>query len=149
MGFISTAFIISTVVSTVYIAINRLRGIAFQENPLYLALIVLLQGLLCAAAVGAVIAFVKNEMTANILMNVVLIIPGIFGGVFFYSEFISSKIIRGIMNSVPNALILNSYKGLALTGGLQAIQSELIIMAVLSIALLAASLAKIELKWEV
>jgi ABC-2 type transport system permease protein len=149
LGFIATMFIISLTISSVYVIINRFRGIAFLGNPTHLAIVILAQSVLCASVVGFVIAFIKKEVTANILMNVVLLVPSMFGGVYFYGEIISSKLMQRIMNLVPNALILNSYKGLEISGTFQAIQGEVLAMAVLSIVLLSAALFKIELKWEV
>lgn len=149
LGFVLTTFITTISITVLYILINRLRGVAFQDNPLYLFIIILLQSLLTTSVVGLVIAFIKKEMTANIIMNLVLVVPSIFGGAFFYSEFIGSKLIRSIINSMPNALILNSYKDLAITGSLQAIQGKLILMAVLSLVILVISIVKIERQWEV
>lgn len=149
LGFIVTMFIISLTISSVYVIINRFRGIAFLGNPIYLAIVIIAQSVLCASVVGFVIAFIKKEVTANILMNVVLLVPSMFGGVYFYGEIVSSKLMQRIMSLVPNALILNSYKGLAITESFQTIQGEVLAMAILSIVLLSAALVKIELKWEV
>lgn len=149
LGFILTAFLISLIISVVYIGINRVRGIAFTGNMIHMAVIVLMQSILCAAVVGFVIAFIKKEMTANMVMNLVLVVPSIFGGVFFYNEIIDSKIAKRIMNLAPNTLIMNSYKDLAITESLGAVQGEILAMAVLSLVLLAVTLYKIEVKWEV
>lgn len=149
LGFVLTTFITTISITALYILINRLRGVAFQDNPLYLLIIILLQSLLTTSVVGLVIAFIKKEVTANIIMNLVLVVPSIFGGAFFYSEFIGSKAIRAIMDCMPNALILNSYKDLAITSSLQAIQGKLILMAVLSLVILVISIVKIERQWEV
>lgn len=149
LGFIANAFLISLIISVVYIGINRVRGIAFTGNPIYLAIIILMQSILCAAVVGFIIAFIKKEVTANIVMNLVLVVPSMFGGVFFYNEIIDSKIVKRIMNLAPNTLIMNSYKDLAITESLRAVQGEILVMAVLSLVLLAVTLYKIEVKWEV
>jgi ABC-2 type transport system permease protein len=149
LGFMLTAFIVSIVISFIYVFINKARGAAFSGRPLDLAVIILLQGLLCSSAVGAVIAFIKKEATANTVMSLLLVVPSIFGGTFFYTEVIGSGVIKTMMNSVPNALILNSYKSLAITGNLKGAQSEIIAMTALSLILLALSIIKIERKWEV
>lgn len=149
LGFITTVFLISIIISVVYVVINRARGIAFMGNPIHLAIIILVQSILCAAVVGFVIAFIKKEVTANIVMNLILVVPSMFGGVFFYNEIIDNKVMKKIMNLAPNTLILNSYKDLAITESLGAVQGEILAMAVLSIVLLAVTLYKIEVKWEV
>lgn len=149
LGFILTSFIVSVIISSIYVFINRVRGAAFSGSISDLSVIILLQGLICASAVGVVITFIKKEATANTIMGLLLILPSIFGGAFFYTEVIGSGIIKTIMNSVPNALVLNSYKSLSITSSLRGAQGEIIAMAVLSLILLALSLVKIEWKWEV
>jgi ABC-type multidrug transport system permease subunit len=149
LGFLLSTFIVSFAVTVIYIIINRVRGAAFLGNPLELLLVILLQSLLTTCVVGAVIAFIKKEAAANALMSALFIIPSVFGGVFFYSEAIGFKLIKALMNNVPNVLILNAYKNLSITGSLKGIQGELLAMSILSIILLAISLIKIELKWEV
>jgi ABC-type multidrug transport system permease subunit len=149
LGFLLNSFIVSLVISAVYVLINRLRGAAFTGNPLHLALIVLLQSLMFASAAGFTTAFIKREMTAMTVLNIVCIVPSMFGGVFFYGDMIDSRIMRAVMNATPNSLVLNSYKDLAITGSLQAAAGQLIVMAVLSIALITLSIIKIGHKWEV
>lgn len=148
-GFLLNSFIITFAISIIYVMINRFRGVAFTGNILHIGAIVLIQSLLCTSIAGMAIAFIKKEMTASVLMNILLVLPSIFGGVFFYNEAIESKTIRAIINYVPNALILNSYKELAITGNMQSITEELVVMTVLSIALLTVSIIKIHHKWEV
>jgi ABC-2 type transport system permease protein len=145
----TTVFIISLIITTIYIIINRIRGIAFLGNPVYIAVIILAQSILCASVVGFVTAFIKKEMTVNILLNIIFIVPSMFGGVFFYDEIISNKIMQKIMDFVPNALVLNAYKDLSITGSFNAIQGNLLSMIVLSIVLVVLALVKIEHKWEV
>lgn len=146
ISFVLNAFLISLIISTIYVVINRIRGIVFTGNILYLGLTILAQSLLCAAVVGVVIAFIKKEVTANIIINTAIISSSMFGGVFFSTDFISSKVLQKVMSSLPNTLILNSYKGMAISGDLQI---EVIIMALIAILLLVAAMIKIELKWEV
>lgn len=148
-GYLLNSFMITLLISFVYVIINRIRGAAFTGNFLYIGVIILIQSLLCTSIAGIVIAFIKNEMTASIVMNIVLVVPSMFGGAFFYNDIIESKIIRTIVNSVPNALILNSYKELAITGRIQNIVGDLIVMALLSIAFLTISIIKVHQKWEV
>lgn len=149
LGNLVSVFIISLIISTTYIAINRIRGVAFLGNPIYLAVVVLAQSLLCASVVGFVTAFIKKEMTANILMNVIFIATSMFGGVFFNGELIDNKIMRKVMDFAPNSLVLNTYKNLSITGSFNAISGEVVAMLILSIVLLSAALVKIEFKWEV
>lgn len=149
IGNMLSVFIVSLIISTIYIAINRVRGAAFLGNPLHIGAVVLSQCILCAAVTGFVTAFIKKEMTASILLNVIFIVPSIFGGVFFYDELIDNKIMKGIMNFSPNALVLNSYKNLSITGSFSAIAGEVLAMLIISIVLLTAALIKIEHKWEV
>jgi ABC-2 type transport system permease protein len=149
LGNMTAVFIISLIITTIYIIINRIRGIAFLGNPVYIAVIILAQSILCASVVGFVTAFIKREMTANILLNIIFIVPSMFGGVFFYDEIISNRIMQKIMDFVPNALVLNAYKDLSITGSFNAIQGNLLSMIVLSIVLVVLALVKIEHKWEV
>lgn len=149
LGNLLSVFIISLIISTTYIAINRIRGVAFLGNPIYLTVTILAQSLLCTSVVGFVIAFIKKEMTANILMNVIFITTSMFGGVFFNGELIDNKIMRKVMDFVPNSLVLNTYKNLSITGSFNAIHGEVLAMVVLSVLLLSIALVKIEFKWEV
>lgn len=149
LGNLLSVFIISLIISTTYIAINRIRGVAFLGNPIYLTVAILAQSLLCTSVVGFVTAFIKKEMTANILMNVIFITTSMFGGVFFNSELIDNKIMRKVMDFVPNSLVLNTYKNLSITGSFNAIHGEVLAMVVLSVLLLSIALVKIEFKWEV
>lgn len=149
LGNMTAVFIISLIITTIYIIINRIRGIAFLGNPVYIAVIILAQSILCASVVGFVTAFIKKEMTANILLNIIFIVPSMFGGVFFYDEIVRNKIMQKIMDFAPNALVLNAYKDLSITGSFNAIQGNLLSMIVLSIVLVVLSLVKIEHKWEV
>jgi ABC-type multidrug transport system permease subunit len=149
LGNIVTVFIISLLISVAYITINRVRGVAFLGNPIHIAAVILAQSLLCASLVGFVTAFIKKEMTANMLMNIIFIVPSMFGGVFFYDEIIDNKIMQSIMDLVPNALVLNAYKNLSITESFSAIQGEVLAMLILSIVFLASALVKIERKWEV
>lgn len=149
IGNMTSVFIISLIITVLYIAINRIRGTAFLGNPLHIGAVILSQCILCAAVTGFVTAFIKKEMTASILLNAIFILPSIFGGVFFYDEIIDNKIMKVIMNFSPNSLVLNSYKNLSITGDFSAITGEVLIMIILSIILLTAALIKIERKWEV
>jgi ABC-2 type transport system permease protein len=149
IGFLLNAFFTSAAISLSYVFINRVRGAAFKDNPIHLLIIILVQSILAASVVGLVIAFIKKEMTANVLMNLMLVIPSIFGGAFFYSELVGSKILRTIFNSMPNSLILSTYKDLAITGSLQAVQGQLLLMGAVSAVALFIAIVKIERKWEV
>lgn len=149
IGNITAVFMISLTINTIYIIINRIRGIAFLGNPVYIAAVILVQSLLCASVVGFVTAFIKKEMTVNILLNIVFIVPSMFGGVFFYDEVVRNKIMQKIMDFAPNALVLNAYKDLSITGSFNSIQGYILSMLVLSVVLSALALIKIEYKWEV
>ncbi len=149
LGFIINSFIISMIISSLYVIINRILGNAFLGNPLYLILIVIMQSFLCAAIVGLIIAFIKSENTTNIIMNLVLVFSGFFGGVFFPSESMDLAILKKVANFTPNSLILNAYKNLSLHEGLQSIANEIIAMAVISLVFLTISMIKINHKWEV
>jgi ABC-2 type transport system permease protein len=149
IGFISNSFIISLLLSSLYIIINAIRGITFLGNPFYIALIVLLQGILSAAVVGMIIAFIKKDATATMVMNLLIIVPSMFGGVFFYSDFLENSIMKKIAIMVPNSMILNSYKDLAISGSLKSIQGELSTMFIISVIFLTISILKVQHKWEV
>lgn len=149
IGNMVSIFLIALIISTAYIAINRIRGVAFLGDPIHIAAVILSQSILCAAVSGFVTAFIKKEMTASILLNVIFIVPSIFGGVFFYDEIIDNKIMQKIMDLAPNALVLNAYKELSITGSFSAASGEVLAMILLSIVLLVSALVKIEHKWEV
>lgn len=149
LGNIMSVFIISLIISVAYITINRVRGVAFLGNPIHIAAVILVQSMFCASLVGFVMAFIKKEMTANMILNIIFIVPSMFGGVFFYDEIIDNKIMQRIMDLAPNALVLNAYKNLSITESFSAIQGEVLGMLILSILFLVSAMVKIERKWEV
>lgn len=149
LGFMVSTFLISLILSVVYIVINRIRGTGFLENPFHIGIIILLQSILCASTVGVVITFIKKEMTATVIMNLVLVIPSIFGGAFFNIGIIDNKIIQRIINLAPNTLILNSFKDLAVTGSIGAIRGELTAMLLLSTVFILLTMFKTRSTWEV
>ncbi|MDT8719593.1 ABC transporter permease [Clostridium sp. 19966] len=147
-GFVIYVFIICLFINLAYIFINRTAGIAFEGNTFSVLLIALIQSLIQAAVSGVIVALIKEESMVNTIMTCILVVTGIFGGVFYNSDFTGASIIKNISNLMPNSLILNSYKNLYITQGISGAGNEMIIGILLAIALLFISIIKVRKNWE-
>lgn len=148
MGYFISSFIIAVGVNLIYITINKVLGIAFTENFSLNILLVLMQSLLQASVIIAIISFISSEQVANAVMTVLMIIPVIVGGVFFNADIIEIKILKVLANFSPNSLILDSYKNLSITGSLTQPGNTTVITLILSLILIVASLLKVSYSWE-
>lgn len=148
LGYLGSSFILAFIINFIFIAMNRILGIAFSGSLAAVMIIVLLQSLLQTAVIGAIISFIKDEKIANSIMNIIIFIPVIIGGVFFNADVIQIKILKIFSEISPNSLILNSYKNLSIVQGISGAQNELVLMLLLSLILIAASIIKVRTGWE-
>lgn len=147
-GYLTSAFMLVLFANILFVTINRVLGIAFTNNFMGTASITLLQSLLQTAVLGAVVAFIKSEKIANAIMNALIFLSVIIGGVFFNVELIGAKVLKVVADFSPNSLILNSYKTFSITQSFSAVKSEVVIMCLLSLVLLIASVIKVKISWE-
>ena len=147
-GYLTSAFILVLFANILFVTINRVLGIAFMDNFIVIIAITLIQSLLQTAVLGALVAFIKSEKIANAIMNALVFLSVIIGGVFFNIELIGAKVLKVVADFSPNSLILNSYKTLSITQSFSAVQSEVVIMCLLSLILLIASVIKVKISWE-
>lgn len=148
LGYLSSCFILALVINFIYVAINVILGIAFLGNFIGDITIIILQSLLQTAVVGIIISFIKSEKIANSIMNIIVFIPVVIGGVFFYSDLIEIKILKFFSNISPNSLILNSYKNLSVAEEIYGAKNQIIIMMMLSLILLIVSFIRVKFSWE-
>ncbi len=148
LGYLTSCFILALVINFVYVAINIILGIAFLGNFIGNIIIIILQSLLQTAVVGMIISFIKSEKIANSIMNIIIFIPAIIGGVFFYSDLIEIKILKFFSNISPNSLILNSYKNLSIAQEIYGAKNQIVIMMMLSLVLLIVSFIRVKFSWE-
>lgn len=147
-GYLVSSFILAFAINFIYVVINRILGIAFSGSFISNMILVFLQSILQVAVAGTIISFIKSQQIANSVMNILIFIPLIFGGVFFSADFIEIKILKVISDFVPNSLILNSYKNLSITQGISGAKNQIVITALLSLTLIAASFLKVKTNWE-
>lgn len=148
LGYLVSSLLMAFMVNIIYVAINKILGIAFLENFSLNILLAFLQSLLQAAVVITIISFINSEQVANALMIILIIIPAIIGGVFFNAELIEIKVLKVLADFAPNSLILNSYKNLSITNGILGAENQIVIILILSLVLIVASLFKVRLSWE-
>ncbi|WP_461614173.1 ABC transporter permease [Clostridium sp. Marseille-QA1073] len=148
LGYLSSCFILALIINFIYVAINIILGIAFLGNFVGNVIIIIFQSLLQTAVVGMIISFIKSEKIANSIMNIIIFIPVVIGGVFFYSDLIEIKILKFFSNISPNSLILNSYKNLSIAQEIYGAKNQIIIMAMLSLMLLIISCIRVKFSWE-
>ncbi|GEM_PF-2068024 len=148
LGYLSSCFIFALFINCIYVVINIILGIAFLGNFIGNTIIIILQSLLQTAVVGMIISFIKSERIANSIMNIIVFIPAIIGGVFFYSDLIEIKILKFFSNISPNSLILNSYKNLSIVQEIYGAKNEIMIMMMLSSILLIISFIRVKVSWE-
>lgn len=148
LGYLSSCFILALVINFIYVAANIILGIAFLGNFIGNIIIIILQSLLQTAVVGMIISFIKSEKIANSIMNIIVFIPTVIGGVFFYSDLIEIKILKFFSNVSPNSLILNSYKNLSIAQEIYGAKNQIIIMTMLSLILLIVSFIRVKISWE-
>lgn len=147
-GFTAYVFIVCLIINVAYIFINKTFGIAFKDNIIAALLIALVQSLIQSSVAGAIVALIKDEGMVNTIMICILIVSGIFGGVFYSSDFADNSVIKTIANLTPNSLILNSYKGLYITEGIRGASNEILVGIILVLILFLVSIVKINKKWE-
>lgn len=148
LGYLSSTFILCFAVNLIYVIINKVMGIAFLEDIAGVLLLIILQSLLQAAVIGALVSFISNEKLSDTIMTVIILVPSVFGGVFFNADIIEVKALKVISDFSPNSLILNSYKGLSLMQGISGAQTQILISIILSVILLSASIIKVRAGWE-
>lgn len=147
-GYLVSSFILAFAINFVYVSINRILGIAFLGSLISNIVLVFFQSILQAAVIGTIISFIKSEKIANAVMNIIIIIPAVIGGVFFNADFIEIKMLKVVSDFAPNSLILNSYKNLSITQGISGASNQIIISIFLSLVLLGASFLKVKASWE-
>lgn len=148
LGYLIFSFMMAFGVNIIYIALNRVLGIAFLDNAFLNIFLAFIQSILQAAVVIAIMAFIKSEQVANALMTIMIIIPVIVGGVFFNGDIIEIKVLKVLSNFSPNSIILNFYKSLSITGGIIESETQIIIALILSLALILVSFLRIKTNWE-
>lgn len=148
LGYISSTFIVCLITNLIYVILNKAMGVAFQEEMAGVLLLTILQSLLQAAVIGALVSFITNEKLSDTIMTVIILVPSVFGGVFFNADIIEIKALKVISDFSPNSLILNSYKGLSLVQGISGAQTQILISIILSVLLLSASIIKVRAGWE-
>lgn len=148
VGYLTSVFIMTFLINSLYIIINKLLGIAFKDNIINIAVILLFQSLLQTSVIGIIISFIKNEKIVNIIMAAIIALPIVIGGVFFNSDIVELRILQILSDFSPNSLILNSYKNLSITQGLYGAQNQMIMIIALSLIFLTASIIKVKTNLE-
>jgi ABC-2 type transport system permease protein len=135
IGRVGAAFIVSMLSNICYVLFFRFIGKGFSGNILLLTGAVIINSLFISGMTGLIISLFKDEKSAKIILNTLMMVSVMLAGVFFPIDIIDNKFINIASKLTPNLWLADMYKKLALYNELPAmIPSLTVLSAVIVIA---------------
>jgi ABC-2 type transport system permease protein len=135
IGRVGAAFIVSLLSNICYVLFFRFIGKGFSGNILLLTGAVIINSLFISGMTGLIISLFKDEKSAKIILNTLMMVSVMLAGVFFPIDIIDNKFINIASKLTPNLWLADMYKKLALYNELPAmIPSLTVLSAVIVIA---------------
>lgn len=136
IGRVGAAFIVSLLSNICYVLFFRFIGKGFSGNILLLTGAVIINSLFISGMTGLIISLFKDEKSAKIILNTLMMVSVMLAGVFFPIDIIDNKFINIASKLTPNLWLADMYKKLALYNELPAmIPSLTVLSAVIVIAI--------------